>query len=181
MFFVLMPLKIYCNNSIAIYFSHSTKCSSHFKYIDIRYLFVRDKIAWPYVNSWLYTYKLILIDPLTKSLSVKGASDSYGIIRVLFYTKLERALDSIISCNLNEIIYYSYFVIMHGYCYLILICHILCTHLVRYGIMYIMRILWFETFCLVSIRTLWTKAFWLGFNVLYWDILLQSHYNYKKA
>ena len=76
--------------------------------------------------------------------------------------------------------YYSYFAIMHAYCYMILICHILSTHLVGYGNICIVKILWFETVCLVSIWTLNIEAFWLGFSVISWGILFQSHYVYKK-
>ena len=63
----------------------------------------------------------------------------------------------------------THFIIIHVYWYVTLICHILCTHLVElveYDIIYTVTILWSETFCLVSIWTLWTEALWLGFRVL---------------
>ena len=42
------PLKIYCDNSVAISFSHNTRSSSRSKHIDVKYLFVREKIALSY-------------------------------------------------------------------------------------------------------------------------------------
>ncbi|KAH9669477.1 Integrase catalytic domain-containing protein [Citrus sinensis] len=68
---ILRPLKIYCDNSMAISFSHNTGSSSRSKHIDIKYLFVREKIALSYVSVEYIPTELMLADPLTKALAPK--------------------------------------------------------------------------------------------------------------
>ena len=65
------PLKIYCDNSAAVSFSHNTGSSSHSKHIDIKYLFVREKIALSCVSVEYILTELMLADPLTKVLAPK--------------------------------------------------------------------------------------------------------------
>ena len=47
---VLRPLKVHCDNSIAVSFSHNTGSSSRSKHINVKYLFVREKITLSYVS-----------------------------------------------------------------------------------------------------------------------------------
>ncbi|KAH9737203.1 Integrase catalytic domain-containing protein [Citrus sinensis] len=65
------PLKIYCDNSAAVSFSHNTGSSSRSKHIDIKYLFVREKIALSCVSVEYIPTELMLADPLTKALAPK--------------------------------------------------------------------------------------------------------------
>ncbi|KAH9735468.1 Integrase catalytic domain-containing protein [Citrus sinensis] len=65
------PLKIYCDNSAAVSFSHNTGSSSRSKHIDIKYLFVREKIALSCVSVEYILTELMLADPLTKALAPK--------------------------------------------------------------------------------------------------------------
>ncbi|KAH9697754.1 Integrase catalytic domain-containing protein [Citrus sinensis] len=65
------PLKIYCDNSSAISFYYNTGSSSRSKHIDVKYLFVREKIALSYVSIEYIPTELMLADPLTKALAPK--------------------------------------------------------------------------------------------------------------
>ena len=54
---------------MAISFSHNTGSSSRSKHINVKYLFVREKIARSYVSVEYIPTELMLADPLTKALA----------------------------------------------------------------------------------------------------------------
>ena len=65
---ILRPLKLYCDNSAVVSFSINTGSTSHFKHIDIKYYFVKEKVA-EFLISIKYTPTTsMLIDSLTKGL-----------------------------------------------------------------------------------------------------------------
>ncbi|KAL5857113.1 hypothetical protein ACOSQ3_004571 [Xanthoceras sorbifolium] len=62
------PLKIYCDNSAAVVFSCNTRNSSRSKHIDIKHLFVREKVVESIICVEHIPTGLMLADPLTKDL-----------------------------------------------------------------------------------------------------------------
>jgi hypothetical protein len=64
------PLVIYCDNTVAVHFSHNTKSSSRLKHFDIKYLFVREKILDFQTRIEHLATENMLADPLTKGLIV---------------------------------------------------------------------------------------------------------------
>lgn len=65
------PLKIFCNNSVAISLSQNITNSSRTKHIDIKYLFVREKVPTSHICVENIPTKHVLADPLTKGLAPK--------------------------------------------------------------------------------------------------------------
>ncbi|KAL5775559.1 hypothetical protein ACOSP7_013116 [Xanthoceras sorbifolium] len=65
------PLKIYCDNSAAIVFSHNTRSSSRSKHIDIKFLFVREKVMESVICVEHIPTGLMLADLLTKGLALR--------------------------------------------------------------------------------------------------------------
>ncbi|KAL5752822.1 hypothetical protein ACOSQ2_023329 [Xanthoceras sorbifolium] len=63
------PLKIYCDNSAAVAFSRNTRSSSRSKHIDIKFLFVREKVMESVICVEHISTGLMLADPLTKGLA----------------------------------------------------------------------------------------------------------------
>jgi hypothetical protein len=62
------PLKLYCDNNLAVCYAHNNKSSGAAKHIDIKYYVVKDKV-WDHTISLehISTTKM-LADPLTKGL-----------------------------------------------------------------------------------------------------------------
>ncbi|XP_042988660.1 secreted RxLR effector protein 161-like [Carya illinoinensis] len=65
------PLKIFCDNSAAVAFSRNTRSSSRSKHIDIKFLFVRERIAESCICVKHVSTEHILADSLTKGLAPK--------------------------------------------------------------------------------------------------------------
>ena len=64
------PLKIFCDNSIAIFFSKNNKSGSRSKHIDIKFLVVRQDINRELVSIKYINIEFTIVDPL-KGLSAK--------------------------------------------------------------------------------------------------------------
>jgi hypothetical protein len=62
------PLTIYCDNKIAIFFSHNNKLSGASKHIDLRYIVVRERVQDRIINLEHIGTKEMLKDPLMKGL-----------------------------------------------------------------------------------------------------------------
>jgi hypothetical protein len=62
------PLTLYCNNKAVIFFSHNNKSSGAAKYIDLKYLVVRERVHDRTINLEHISTKKMLTDPLTKGL-----------------------------------------------------------------------------------------------------------------
>lgn len=65
------PLKIYCNNSAAVSLSRNVRSTTRSKHIDIKYFFVREKVAESYICIEYISTEHMLADPLTKGLAPK--------------------------------------------------------------------------------------------------------------
>ena len=60
------PLTIYCDNTIAVHFSQNNRNSARFKYFDIKYLFVREKVRVFQTRIEHVTTNHMIADPLAK-------------------------------------------------------------------------------------------------------------------
>ena len=67
----MRPLRIYCDNSVAVQFSKNNKTTGGSKHIDIKYLVVREKVQNGVVSIEHIKNTLMLADPLTKGLPLK--------------------------------------------------------------------------------------------------------------
>jgi hypothetical protein len=68
---IARPIKIFCDNRVAIFFSKNNKSGSRSKYIDIKYFRVRGNIKRNEVLVEHISTELMIADPMTKGLSVK--------------------------------------------------------------------------------------------------------------
>ena len=64
-------LKVYCDNSAAVFFSNNNKSGSRSKHIDIKYLAIRDRVKKQEVSIEHISTDMMIADPMTKGLSVK--------------------------------------------------------------------------------------------------------------
>ena len=62
------PLKLFYDNSAAVYFSRNTRSTSHSKHIDVKFFFVKEKVAKFLISIEHTPTTSILSDPLTKGL-----------------------------------------------------------------------------------------------------------------
>ncbi len=62
------PLKIYCDNSAAVFFSKNDKYSKGAKHIELKYLVVKDEVQKQRVSIMHIRTELMIADPLTKGL-----------------------------------------------------------------------------------------------------------------
>jgi hypothetical protein len=85
---ITRPIKIFCDNRAAIFFSKNNKSGSRSTHIDIKYLRVRENIKRNEVFIEHIRTELMIVDPMTKGLPVKqfkshvehmGLIDSYCI------------------------------------------------------------------------------------------------------
>lgn len=65
------PLKIYCDNSSAVFFSKNDKFSKGAKHMDIKYFGVKDEVKKQTVSIEHISTKVMIADPLTKGLPPK--------------------------------------------------------------------------------------------------------------
>lgn len=65
------PIKIFCDNSAAVFFSNNNKSGSRTKHIDIKYLAVRERVRKQEVIIEHISTDLMVADPMTKGLTVK--------------------------------------------------------------------------------------------------------------
>jgi hypothetical protein len=68
---IARPIKIFCDNRAAIFFSKNNKSGSRSEHIDIKYLRVRENIKRNEVLIEHISTELMIADPMTKGLLVK--------------------------------------------------------------------------------------------------------------
>mgnify|MGYP003702538501 CR=1 FL=1 len=76
------PLKVYCDNSVAI-FSNNNKRDSQSKHINIKYLAIRDRVKKQEVSIEHISTDMMVADPMTKGLSVKVFSKHVESMRLI--------------------------------------------------------------------------------------------------
>ena len=77
------PLKIYCDNSAAVFFSKNDRYSKGAKHMDLKYLSVKEEVQNHRVSIEHIGTELMIADPLTKGLPPKtftGHVDRMGIL-----------------------------------------------------------------------------------------------------
>ncbi|XP_043705466.1 secreted RxLR effector protein 161-like [Telopea speciosissima] len=77
------PLRLWCDNNSAVIFSKNNKKSNSSKHIEIKYLLVREKVTEGEVDVIHILTEKMVVDPLTKALSVgvfRGHVTSMGLI-----------------------------------------------------------------------------------------------------
>ena len=62
------PLKLYCDNNLAVCYAHNNKSSGAAKHIDIKYYVVKDKVRDHIISLEHISTEKMLADPLTKGL-----------------------------------------------------------------------------------------------------------------
>jgi len=72
---ILRPLKIYCDNSVAVFMAKNNKSGSRSKHIDIKYLVVRERVKENKVVIEDVSTELMIADPLTKGIPPKNFKD----------------------------------------------------------------------------------------------------------
>ena len=65
------PLRIYCDNSIAVLFSKNDKYSNGVKHMELKYLTVKEEVQKQQVLMEHISTQLMIADPLTKGLPPK--------------------------------------------------------------------------------------------------------------
>ena len=64
------PLKLFCDNSATVAFSKSTRSTSRSKHIDVKFYFVKEKVAKSLIDIEHMSTKGMLAHPLTKGLPI---------------------------------------------------------------------------------------------------------------
>ena len=68
---VSKPLRIYCDNFVAVFFSKNDKYSKGAKHMELKYLTVKEDIQKQRVSIEYISIQLMVADPLTKGLALK--------------------------------------------------------------------------------------------------------------
>ena len=68
---IARPLRIYCDNTAAVFFSKNGKYSSGSKHMEIKYLVVRERVQKQQVSIVNLSTTLMVVDPLSKGLPPK--------------------------------------------------------------------------------------------------------------
>ncbi|KAJ9696926.1 hypothetical protein PVL29_008922 [Vitis rotundifolia] len=64
------PLKLFCDNSVTVAFSKNARSTSRSKHIDVKFYFVKEKVAESLIDIEYMSTKGMLADPLTKGLPI---------------------------------------------------------------------------------------------------------------
>ena len=65
------PLKLYCDNKSAVLYSNNNRSSSRSKYIDIKFLVVKERVQNGQISIKHIRTNSMIADPLTKGLPPK--------------------------------------------------------------------------------------------------------------
>ena len=68
--FISKLLKLFCDNSAVVAFSKNTRNISCSKHIDVKFYFVKEKVAEFLIDTEHMSTKSMLADPLTKGLPI---------------------------------------------------------------------------------------------------------------
>ena len=66
------PLKLYCDNSVAVFFSKNDKYLRGAKYMELKYLSLKDEVRKQKVSVHHIKTDMMIADPLTKGLQPKA-------------------------------------------------------------------------------------------------------------
>ena len=65
------PLKIYCDNSAAVFLAKNNRIESHYRHIDIKYLKLQEHVKSSKVSIDHISTRLMIANPLTKGMPPK--------------------------------------------------------------------------------------------------------------
>ena len=84
------PLKLYCDNKSAVLYSNNNRSSTKSKHIDIKFLFVKERVQSGQISiEHLGTNSRMIVDPLTKGLPPKVFHEHVAHIGVLQFEEFE--------------------------------------------------------------------------------------------
>ena len=66
------PLRLYCDNSAAVFLAKNDKSESRSKHIDIKYLAIRERVKEHKVVVKRISTELMVVNPLTKGMLIKN-------------------------------------------------------------------------------------------------------------
>jgi len=69
------PLKLYCDNSTAMFMVKNNKNGSRSKHIDIKYLAIKERVKEKKMVIEHVSTELMIVDPLTKGMPPKNFKD----------------------------------------------------------------------------------------------------------
>ena len=72
---IARPLKLYCDNSAAVFLAKNHRSGSRSKHIDIKYLAIRERVKENKVVIQHISTELMIADPLTKGMPIKNFKD----------------------------------------------------------------------------------------------------------
>ena len=90
---IAKPLKIYCDNSAAVFFSKNDKYSKGAKHMELKYFAVKEEVQKHKVSIERISTDLMIDDPLTKGLPPKtfvGHVESDGIFMKVFLNHVRK-------------------------------------------------------------------------------------------
>ena len=67
---IYRPLKLFCDNSAVVSFSRNTRSTSGSKHIDVKFFFLKEKVAESFISVEYTPTASMLADPLTKGLPI---------------------------------------------------------------------------------------------------------------
>ena len=111
------PLKIFYDNSVAVFLAKNDKSGSRSKHIDIKYLAIREHVKEKKVVIEHINTKLMIANPLIKDMSLMRFKDHVNKMRIIsslyIYSVYETLVHLVIfsfSCALNlfEKIYFVF-------------------------------------------------------------------------
>ena len=71
----MIPLRLYCDNSIAAFLAKNDKSGNQSKHIDIKYLAIRERVKENKVVIEHVSIELMIADPLKKGMPPKKFRD----------------------------------------------------------------------------------------------------------
>ena len=75
MWILYLGLKLYCDNSTAVFIAKNNKSGSRSKHIDIKYLAIRERVKEEKVVIEHISIESMVVDPLTKGMPPKYFKD----------------------------------------------------------------------------------------------------------
>ncbi|XP_074317920.1 secreted RxLR effector protein 161-like [Silene latifolia] len=72
---ICRPLRMYCDNSAAVFMAKNNKSGSRSKHIDIKYLAIKERVLEKKVIIEHISTELMIADPLTKGMPIKTFKD----------------------------------------------------------------------------------------------------------
>ena len=81
---VSRPLRIFCDNSIAVFLAKNNKSVSRSKHINIKYLAIREHVKEKQVVIEHISTELMIVDPLTKGMPPMKFKDHVNRIGIVF-------------------------------------------------------------------------------------------------